>query len=197
MHQRGWRGAAVRALALLALIAWRPAAATAQTLTMSVAGDALRIRAPGWSFLDGDPLARLKDGRAVRVEVSASALPAPGKGPAATVRQIFSLSYDLWEERFAVAVAGARAASISHLTAAAAEAWCVEQMAIPIASLGALRDPRVWIRLESRVLDGDGAPPAEDSGLTLQRIIDTLSRRRKHESQARSLEGGPFRLPPR
>jgi hypothetical protein len=180
------------------LIAGRPAPASAQAVSMSVSGDAVRIRAPGWAFLDGEPLARLKDGRTVRVEVAAMALPAPGKTAVAAVRQIFTLSYDLWEERFAVAVVGARTPSISHLTAAAAEAWCVEQMAIPIASLGSLRDLRFWIRLECRILDGDGASdPDEGEGLTLQRIIDALSRRKKSESPSRAVEGGPFRLLPR
>ena len=107
------------------------------------------------------------------------------------------VSYDLWEERFAVAISGARAVSVSHLTAAAAEAWCVEQMSVPIAALGALHDGRFWVRIECRFLDGDGSTDPDESGLTLQRIIDTLSRRKKHESPARSLDGGPFRLPPR
>jgi hypothetical protein len=187
-----------RALALLGLLAWSTTATSAQTLGMSVSGDAVRIRAPGWSFLDGEPLARLKDGRTVRVEVVATALAAPGRTPITAVRQIFSLSYDLWEERFAVAVAGARAASISHLTAAAAEAWCVEQMAIPIASLGSANESRFWIRLDGRMLDGEGTPESDESeGLTLQRIIDALSRRKKHESPAWSIDGGPFRLPSR
>jgi len=185
-------------LALLALLAWGPASASAQALSMSVVGNTVRVRAPAWSFLDGEPLVRLKDGRTVRVELVVTALAAPGRPPAAAARQIFSLSYDLWEERFAVALAGARAASISHLTAAAAEAWAVEQMALPVASLGSLHDPRFWIRLECRILDGDGAPdPDESAGLTLQRIIDVLSRRKKSDPPARAVEGGPFRLPPR
>jgi hypothetical protein len=186
----------IRAVALAALFAWLPATAAAQTVGVTVTAGAVRIRAPGWSFLDGQPLARVKDGRTVRVELVVAALAAPGKTPVTAVRQIFSLSYDLWEERFAVAIAGARTTSISHLTAAAAEAWCVEQMAIPIASLGSLRDSRFWIRLESRWLDGDTTTDP-DEGLTLQRIIDTLSRKKKSESTERAIEGGPFRLPAR
>lgn len=186
------------ALALGVLLACGPVAASAQTLGLSEAADAVRVRATGWSFLDGDPIARLKDGRTVRVELVLMALAGPGKPPVTAARQIFSLSYDLWEERFAAAIAGARAPSVSHLTAAALEAWCVEQLAIPIASLGALHDQRFWMRLECRILDGDGASDPDDSGgLTLQRIIDVLSRRKKGESQARAVEGGPFRLPPR
>jgi hypothetical protein len=188
----------MRALAMFALLAGPTVPASGQPLSVSVAGDAVRIRAASWTFLDGEPLARLKDGRTVRVEIAAMALAAPGKSPVAAVRKIFSLSYDLWEERFAVAVSGARAPAISHLTAAAAEAWCVEQLAIPLASLSPLHDPRFWIRLECRILDGDGAAdPEESEGLTLQRIIDTLSRRRKNDTPARAVEGGPFRLPAR
>lgn len=183
-------------MALLAVVACGPASAAAQSLSMSVNGGAVRIRAPGWSFLEGDALARLKDGRTVQIELAAMALASPGKTPASAVRRIFSLSYDLWEERFAVTAAGARAPSVSHLTAAAAEAWCVEQMTLPLASLDALRDARFWIRLEARTIDGDAATDPEE-GLTLQRIIDVLSRRKKNESPARSLDGGPFRLPPR
>ena len=128
-------------------------------MTVETVGDALRIRAPGFSFLKGDPLARLKDGRSVRVELAAMVLPAPGKSPAATARRMFALSYDLWEERFAVTAVDARSQSVSHLALAAAEAWCVEQLAIPLSALGALgRDLPFWIRLEYRILDGDGAP---------------------------------------
>ena len=183
-------------LALAALLGWTPAAA--QMLTIATAGDAVKVRAPGWPFLTAEPLARLKEGRTVRVELAVLALPAPGRPPAATVRQVFSVSYDLWEERFAVSTTGAHAASVSHLTAAAAEAWCIDQLALPIASLAGLPDQRFWIRLECRILDGDGSPADdEDAGLTLERLIDVLSRRRKAEPPARALDGGPFRVPAR
>jgi hypothetical protein len=184
------------ALALLALVAWCPPPAAGQSLSVTTAGDAVKIRAPGWSFLTAEPLARLREGRTVRVELAAFVLSGPGRSPLTAVRQVFSVSYDLWEERFAVATAGAHAASVSHLAATAAEAWCIDQLAVPIAPLAALPERRFWIRLEYRILDGDGAATADDdSGLTLQRLIDVFSRRRKNESQSRALEGGPFRLP--
>ena len=92
----------------------------------------------------------------------------------------------------------ARSQSVSHLALAAAEAWCVEQLAIPLSALGALgRDLPFWIRLEYRILDGDGASDPADSGYTLQALIDALSRRRKTESSPHALEAGPFRLPAR
>lgn len=180
-------------LAVAALLAVA-APAAAQTLAIASAPDAVRVRAVNWPFLTADPLARLKEGRTVRVELSVLVLAGPGRSPASAVRQIFAVSYDLWEERFAVATTGARAASASHLTAAAAEAWCLDQLAVPLTALGAVDDRRFWLRLECRILDSDGTPdPAEDTGLTLQRLIDVLSRRGKADSSVRAIEGGPFR----
>ena len=185
------------AVALLVVLAWPAARSMAQGVTVDAVGGALKIRAPGFSFLKGDPLARLKEGRSVRVELGGLVLPAPGKLPAAAARRVFALSYDLWEERFAVTTVEARSQSVSHLALAAAEAWCVEQLTIPLTALGALGDQPFWIRLEYRILDGDAASDQPDSGYTLQALIDALSRRRKTEASPHALEAGPFRTPAR
>jgi hypothetical protein len=185
---------------LLAVLIWPSVRVSAQTLTVDRVSDALKIRAANLSFLKGDPLARLKDGRSVRVELAAMVLSAPGKSPSVTTRRIFALSYDLWEERFAVTAVdnAARSQSVSHLALAAAEAWCVEQLLIPVTALGSLgRDLPFWIRLEYRLLESEGPSDREASGYTLQALIDALSRRRKADSSAHAVEAGPFRLPPR
>lgn len=186
------------AVVLLALVAWPDVRASAQAVTIHTAGEALKVRAPGLRFLNGEPLTRLKDGRSLRVELAAMVLAAPGKSAAAEARRVFSLSYDLWEERFAVTSVDARSQSVSHLMQAAAEVWCVEQLAIPLSALGALgRDVPFWIRLEYRIRDGDGdgAPGEADSSYTLQGLIDALSRRRRAAASASAVEAGPFRLP--
>jgi hypothetical protein len=183
---------------LLAMLAWPALRSSAQGLTIDTVGDALKIRAPGFSFLKGEPLARLKDGRSVRVELSGLVLPGPGKSPAAAARRIFALSYDLWEERFAVTTVEARPQSVSHLALTAAEAWCVDQLTIPLAALGVLgREQPFWIRLEYRFVDSDGVSDQPDPGYTLQALIDVLSRRRKTEASPHALEAGPFRTPAR
>ena len=185
-------------LAFVALLAWPAVRSSAQSLTVDAVGDALKIRAPGFSFLRGEPLARLKDGRSVRVELTGLVLPGPGKAPAAAARRVFALSYDLWEERFAVTTVEARPQSVSHLALAAAEAWCVGQLSIPLSALGALGgDQPFWIRLEYHILDSEPAPDQSDSGYTLQALIDVLSRRRKTEASPHALEAGPFRVPVR
>jgi hypothetical protein len=186
------------ALALVVLLAWPAVRSSAQGLTVDAVGDALTIRAPGFSFLKGEPLARLKDGRSVRVELTGLVLPGPGKPPAAAARRVFALSYDLWEERFAVTTVEARAQSVSHLAQTAAEAWCVGQLAIPLTALGTLgSDQPFWIRLEYQILDSDPASDQSDSGYTLQALIEVFSRRRKTEASPHALEAGPFRTPAR
>lgn len=192
-HARG--DATRRAVLVWLTLLVCPARSSAQTLTVDTVGDSLKIRAPGFSFLKGDPIVRLRDGRSVRVELAALVLPSPGKSPAAATRRIFAVSYDLWEERFAVTTVEKRAQSASHLALAAAEAWCVDQLSVPVKALGALgRDLPLWIRFEYRVLDEDGTADAGDSRYTLGALIDALSRRRKTDSTTHAIEAGPFRL---
>lgn len=185
------------ALLVLTLLACAASRVSAQAVTVAAAGGALKVRAPAFSFLRGEALARLKDGQSVRVELALSVLPGPGKPAVAASRRVFALSYDLWEERFAATIVSSPAASISHLTQPAAESWCIEQLSIPLRALAAFRDDvPFWIRLEYRILDGDTAAGADDDSVfTLQGLIDVLSRRRGAESGGDALEAGPFTLP--
>lgn len=165
-----------------------------QSMTVTTTGGEVRVQAPGFHFISGRPLARLKDGLTLRVELEIGVLAGPAAAAAAAQsRQTFVLSYDLWEERFAATVSGSGPRSASHLTAAAAEAWCIQQLTVPVSGLGSLRSQPFWIRLESRILNGksDGR---EDEGLTLRGIIDTLSRRQASEKTSHSAEAGPFRV---
>ncbi len=185
---------------MLALLLWPSAPALGQPVTVTTAGGALKIRAPEFTFLKGPPLDRLKDGRSVRVEIAFTAMPGQGQSPFAAARRIFALSYDLWEERFAAATVEPRPRRISHLTSAAVVAWCLDQLEISLDALGRLGpDAPFWIRLEYRILGGDGAAGQDDEGspFTLQALIDALSRRRGSESSSDALEAGPFRLPRR
>lgn len=167
-----------------------------QSMTVTTTGGEVRVQAPGFRFIAGEPLARLKDGLTVRMELEIRVLAEPGAASAAAQsRQTFVLSYDLWEERFAAAVSGTGSRSVSHLTAAAAEAWCIQQLSVPVSELGSLRTQPFWIRLESRILNGQSDGRA-DEGLTLRGIIETLSRRRATEKTSHSAESGPFRVRP-
>jgi hypothetical protein len=178
-----------------AFCAWSVTPSLAQSLTVDTVGEALRIRGTGFSILQGEPLTRLHDGRTVRLELTAMVLPAPGGSATVTARRIFALSYDLWEERFAVTTVEKAPRSASHLARTAVEAWCLEQLGLPLTALGPFRrDTPFWIRVEYRMLDVDGAAEQADSGYTLQALIEALSRRRKTAASSHAVESGPFRL---
>ena len=179
---------------IVAALGWPAPPLSAQPATVTTAGGVVHVRAPGLRFIDGEPLARLKDGRAVRVELALDVLADPGAAPTAQKRQTCVLSYDLWEERFAATIDGDPTRAISHLTPASAEAWCVQQLDLPVSALGPLaHNQPFWIRLAYRVLDG-GRAERDDGGLTLGGLIDALSRRRKAGDVSRSIEAGPFRV---
>jgi hypothetical protein len=182
------------ALILVTFCLWPAARLASQTVTIVTENGAVGVRAPGFRFVDGEPLVRLKNGQSVRVELELNVLPEPGGRVAARRNQSFVLSYDLWEERFAVALPGTPPRSISHLTPTAAEAWCLQQLTVPVSTLGNLgRSLPFWIRLGYRVMNG--APSKrDDEGFTLRGLIEVFSRRQTGEV-ARSIEAGPFRLP--
>ena len=168
----------------------------AQSVSVARTGSAIAVRAPGFDFIKGEPLVRLKDGRSVRVDLHLDVMPGPGGSPAAQGRQTFILSYDLWEERFAVTQVRSPSRSINYLTSAGAEDWCLEQLTVPVTAFGRLgRELPFWIRLGYRMLDTEIAPGAEDGVFTLRGLVDALSRRRSEAPLTHSIEAGPFRLP--
>lgn len=181
-------------LLILMLLVWPPGLA-AQTLSVNAAGDALRVQARNFNLLEGTVLTRLKEGRSVRVDFELTVLSKPEGPVVKQTVQGFTLSFDLWEERFAVSRAGSPPRSISHLRAADAENWCLENLTMSISSLGIGRDTPFWLRLVYRVQDL--APVTEDPGdrYTLRALIDRLSRRREEADLEKSVSGGPFRLP--
>jgi hypothetical protein len=168
----------------------------AQTLTVSATGDALRVQARNFAFIAGPLLNRLKEGRSVRLDFELTMFSKPEGPIVKQVVQAFTLSFDLWEERFAVSRAGSPPRSISHLRASDAENWCLENLTMSISSLGIGRDTPFWLRLVSRVQDLEPVlEEAPGDRYTLRALIDRLSRRREEADLANSVSAGPFRLP--
>ena len=181
-------------LVLVALLTL-PQHLSAQSLTVRSVSDALHVRASGLGFIAGPVLARLQDGRSVRVDFELTVLDKPQGAVITRGQQSFNLSFDLWEQRFAVTRVGPMPRSISHLTARAAEDWCLDNVTVPLASITRLgRDTPFWVRVDYRIQDRPSPQEAEDSTFTLQTLIDVLSRRRDEQDRAKSVEGGPFRI---
>lgn len=154
----------------------------------------LHVVAPAFHFITGTTLDQLRDGRSVHVDLEMSALPGPGGSPVHRTRARVTLSYDLWEERFAAATAGPPARAVRHLSAADAEEWCLDQLATPVGALGRLAQDPMWIRLTYRVETDTPASADDAGGFTLRGLIDRMSRRPSSGEIGATIELGPFQL---
>jgi hypothetical protein len=84
------------------------------------------------------------------------------------------VSYNLWEEKFAVTIPGPYKRSVESLTAAQAEAWCMDQLAI--STLGLPADRPFWLKFEMRTAERrELAGLVGDSGISLTSLIDIFS----------------------
>ena len=167
-----------------------------QSITVHLNGDAVHVRAPGFTFLERDVLTRLRDGQSVHLELELTVMDRPDGPAVASAKEGFNLSFDVWEERFAVTRIGKPVRSRSHLTDRAAEAWCLEQVTIARTDLrGLAAETPFWIRIVSRVAEEISVADSEAAeAFTLRRLIDMLSRRDHANTTGRIAEAGPFRL---
>jgi hypothetical protein len=165
----------------------------------------LHVRAPGLNFLSGSSLDRLKNGAAVPFDFQLSLSTDTSTNLYDRAVQRFVISYDLWEEKYSVtklwgpgsmrgSLGGKRERrSVSHLTAKAAEAWCIENIALSTTGLDPSR--RLWVRLEVRSSDPRDLPPLiGESGISISRLIELFSVPPRSGQQRWVLESGPVRL---
>jgi hypothetical protein len=162
-------------------------------LTVTWDGDDLHVAAPQFHFLSGKPLDRLKDGAAV---VFLTQLTLTTDNFTTSLRRTperFVFSYDLWEEKFSVTKLGEGQRTVSHLSATAAEAWCLDNVAI--SSTGLPQDRPFWLRFELRAAEPkDEAAVMGESGLNLTRLIEIFSRRPRDQQPHWAADAGPLRL---
>ncbi len=184
------------AMLLGAVLLATAASASAQPVTLVPSGDTLRASAPSFHFIEGPVVDRLRDGRSIRVDIDVAIL-GRATGPGIVrVSQTFTLSFDLWEERFAVVRSGTPPRAISHLAARDAEAWCLDQIEVPRAALsGMARGAHVWVRIEATTDVPESRTSAVGVGSALERLVETLGRRRSEDPIRRTMEFGPLRLP--
>jgi len=165
---------------------------TAQSLNPHIDRDQLHVSGPKIHFLVDEVLARLHDGATVKFEFQLSVLPDRGGKVLARADEMFAVSYDLWEEKFAVRKLGSPAKSVSHLSASDAEAWCFDNTTLPVSVLG---NQSFWIRVDYRAVDaGASNGQSDNSGFTLSGLIDIFSRRTRGEQLHGSEEIGPVSL---
>lgn len=181
-----------RAWLLLPLAAAGAPAAGPAELTPRLRGDTLTVAAPGLRFLEGKTLERLKNGISVSFDFQLSLLADGDRSPLRRAFERFTLSYDLWEEKFSVIRRGVLRQA-SRLSAEAAQSWCLENLAAPVAGLAPER--RFVIRLEIRQADGrDAKPVLGDPGLSLTGLVELFSRPARAQQANWALETAPLRL---
>jgi len=169
-------------------------AISTEDLIVTPAHDELRLSAPRFHFLTGASLAHLHDGISVPYDFQVTLFSGTRDAPVWRGFERFVVSYDLWEERFAVARVTNGRGSSSNLLAADAERWCFGQLAVPTSGLA--RDGRLWLRLDIRSEDQKDSAPAvgDENGISIASLIEVFSRPALRAQQHWTLENGPFRL---
>ncbi len=144
-------------------------------------------------FLEGRVLDRLHNGATVVFAVQLTLLTGSRGATLARVAGRFALSYDIWEEKYAVTRLATPRKRISHVSAGEAEAWCLDNLILTDAGLSP--DSAFWIRLEVRAEQPEEASsPGEETGVTLARLVEMFSRSQGNGESGRRAEAGPFRL---
>jgi len=169
------------------------ARAAADLLNVSFDGDNLRVAAPQFHFLTGRPLKRLQDGASV-VYMSQLTLSHEDNGPGFRHQpERLTVSYDVWEEKFKVVMAGI-GRSASGLSLPAAEAWCLDNLAI--SALGLQPTRPFWLRLDLRVAtERELATLVGDpSGISIRTWIEFFSRKPGADQPHWTRSAGPLRL---
>lgn len=167
MSRRSWLAAG---LAIPLLIG------RAGTMDVAFDGDTLRPLMPDLHFLTGRALERLKDARTVVFLSQITLLRDDHVTPFRRAPQRFYVSYDIWEGRFKVTIPGVTPESRLGLTAAQAEAWCMENMTV--SALGVPPNEDFWMRFDLRTADPkDLASIVSESGISISALIELFSRK--------------------
>jgi hypothetical protein len=155
-----------------------------------VSGD-VRVTAPGVHFLTGESLSLLHDGAAVPFDFQLIIASGTKNNVVARSLERFTVSYDVWEEKFSVVRVRDFRRSGMRLSAGSAESWCLDNIFIPAGSLPA--GQQLWARLEIRSAESKESLPA-GSGINLATLIEIFSRPSRPQQDRWSLESAPFQL---
>jgi hypothetical protein len=164
-----------------------------ESLRVRIDGPLLRVTAPHLQFLSGRPLQRLRNGATVLFNFQLSISTDRFTTVPHRAFERFVVSYDLWEEKFAITRLGVARLSASHLNAESAQAWCVSQVSLPLE--GVSRDLPLWMRMEVRVDESRPSPFIMSSPpLSLNRLIEIFSRPAAAGQERWIAEAGPLKI---
>jgi len=150
----------------------------------------INVTAPGLHFLTGKSLARLHDGVAVPFDFQLVIAAGSKDNVVARSLERFTVSYDVWEEKFSVVRVRDLHRSGTRLSASSAESWCLDNIVIAAAGLPA--GQQLWARLEIR--SAESKEPLAASGINLATLIEIFSRPSRPQQDRWSAESAPFQL---
>jgi len=175
------------------------AALGAQQLELRLeSGNLIRVSVPGFQFLSGKRLERLKYGSSVSFLGQLSISTDNNQTVQARELTRFALSYDIWEERFSamrfrLTQVEEAARKSSPLSEAAVQNWCLDNLMIDVSRIPL--DQQIWVRLELRAEDArDTGGLIGEPGISISRLIDLFSRPARPLQDRWQLDAGPFRL---
>lgn len=165
-----------------------------ETLELCNRDEQIGVSSPDFHFLTGRALQHLHDGHSLAFEFQVALALQPRGMALRKAIERFLISYDLWEERFAVTHVRRADRSVSNLMPKAAEAWCLDHVLLSMGDTA--RDLPLWLRLEIRAEDVStlARQNAGEVGFDLTALIDLFSRPAKDRQMQWSLETGPLRL---
>ena len=167
--------------------------AKSKSLIVEHRGDHLQVSAPQMHFLEGKALEKLHNGSTVTYILTLAVVAEQKAKPIFLMEERFLVSYDLWEEKYSVVQAGAGGRTASRLTVTMAEAWCLENMQIPLRAVP--EQQSFMVRLQCSIEENEmGNGGNKKSGLTLAALIDIFSLKREAEPLKWEADAGPLRL---
>jgi len=180
----------LQALLCLELLAM---SASSEDLYVRRFAEQIRVMAPRLHFLSGKSLQRLRDGAIVPFDFQLSIGAGLKNNIIDRAVERFSISYDVWEEKFRVVRLRDFRKSAAGLSANAAEAWCLENLFVPAARMPADKD--LWAHLDIRAAETkELATIAGDPSISIPALIQLLSRPPRPQQDHWALETASFRL---
>src|SRR5579862_8626885 len=170
----------------------------AEELIVNWHNDRLEFSLSHVHFLGGKALEMLHNAAPVPFDFQMTVFSGTRTHVLGQLRDQFVVSYDLWEEKFKVVKTQSPRRAAEHLTATAAEKWCIDQMSMELPGISPAEP--LWARIEIRAEDGKDGPlfgrgTVSDSGISLTGLIEIFSRpARAQQSRWGPYDAGPFTL---
>jgi hypothetical protein len=160
--------------------------------SVSYDGDNLYPVAPDVHFLTPKVVARLRDSADTQAFISQLTIfGGESETPLRQTQKRLVVSYSIWEETFKVAIPGF--GSAEGLSAAQAESWCLENLAINASGLDPSKPFRMRFELRS-VRHNDIPRIMGDLGISIVTMIDIFSRKAGAGEETWTRETGWLRL---